>query len=117
MEEQVGMHAMLHSIRENLPMMVEKLPELPELIYAAAKNLASETGPDEQLAELQKLQREIRRANQRSVLTIAGASLLMSAFIVFGLDGYSPAMVWGAPVISWVIGGLGGFILLVSLQD
>ena len=43
--------------------------------------------------------------------------MLMGGLIVFGLDGFTPTLIWGAPLVSWVAGGLGAFILLVSLQD
>ena len=64
-----------------------------------------------------KVRDEIKRGNQRMVIAIAGASLLMSAFIVFGLDGFTPSMALGVPVISWMLGGVGAFFLLFALQD
>ena len=50
-------------------------------------------------------------------MTIAGTGLLLGGLITFGLDGFTPNLVWGAPLVSWISGGLGAFILLVSLQD
>ena len=117
MEEQVGVRAMLNGLKENLPYMIEKMPEMPGLIYAATKRLAEGEVFEQQLQEIQKVRDQIRRSNQRTVLTIAGTGLLMSALIVFGLDGYTPTLFWGAPLISWITGGLGALILILALQD
>ena len=118
MDEQVGARAMLRSLRENMPYMIEKLPEMPALIYEALqRQVQGGVDSDAQRQEIHKLREEIKKSNQRSVLTITGIGLLLCAFIVFGLDGFSPSIVWGAPLVSWVLGGLGAFMLLVSLQD
>ena len=117
MDEQVGARAMLRSLRENMPYMIEKLPEMPALIYDALQRQAHGGSDDAQIQEIRKLREDIKNGNKRSVLTTTGVGLLLCAFIVFGLDGFSPAIVWGAPLASWVLGGLGAFMLLVSLQD
>ncbi len=117
MEEQVGVHSMANALKDNIPHLVEKLPEMPGMIYALTKKIAEGEEHRQQLQEIQKIREEIRRSNQRTVLTIAGTGLLMGGLIVFGLDGFTPTQFWGAPLISWIAGGLGAFILLVSLQD
>jgi len=117
MKEQVGAQSLLHALKENMPQFVEKLPEMPGLIYAATKKNAENDEHRLQLREMQKIRDDIKRGNQRTVMTIAGTGLLMAGLIVFGLDGFTPMMIWGAPLVSWIAGGLGAFILLVSLQD
>ena len=117
MDEQVGTKAMIRGFKENLPYIVEKMPELPTLIYGALKNSAQGQDQERQIEEMKKLREEMKRGNQRNVIAIGGASLLMSAFIIFGLDGYSSAMLMGAPVMSWVLGSIGTFFLLFSFQD
>ncbi len=117
MDEQIGTKAMLRGFKENLPYMVEKMPELPMLIYQTLKNSAEGQDQEAQLQEIRKIRAEIKRGNQRNVIAIGGASLLLSAFIVFGLDGYAPVTFMGAPVISWILGGIGGFFLLFAFQD
>jgi len=116
MDELVGARAMLRSLRENLPYMIEKLPEMPALIYEALQRQAKGGDTEAQLREIRKLREEIRRGNQRSVLTVTAIGLLLCAFILIDLDGFRPAVVWGAPMVSWVLGGLGVFLLVVSLQ-
>ncbi len=117
MEEQVGPASMLTALKENIPHLIEKLPEMPGLIYAATKKIAEGEEHEQQLREIQKIRDEIRRSNQRTVMTIAGTGLLLGGLIVYGLDGFTATQVWGAPLVSWVTGGLGAFILLVYLQD
>ena len=117
MEEQVGAQSMLIAMKENLPYIVEKLPEMPGLIYTAIKNIAEGEEYEQQLQEIQKIRDEIKRRNQRTVYTIAGTGLLLGGLITFGLDGFTPGLIWGAPLVSWITGGLGALILLYSLQD
>ena len=117
MEEQVGPSSMMNALKDNIPHLIEKLPEMPGLIYAATKKIAEGEQHEKNLLEMQKIRDEIRRSNQRTALTIAGTGLIMAGLIVYGLDGFTPAMVGGAPLISWIACGLGAFILFASLQD
>ena len=117
MEEQVGPASMLTALQENIPHLLEKLPEMPGLIYAATRKLAEGESHERQLEEMQKIRDEIRRSNQRTVMAIAGTGLLLGGLVVYGLDGFTPNLIGGAPLISWLAGGLGAFILLVSLQE
>lgn len=117
MEEQVGPSSMMNALKDNIPHLIEKLPEMPGLIYAATKKIAEGEEHEKNLLEMQKIRDEIRRSNQRTALTIAGTGLIMAGLIVYGLDGFTPAMVGGAPLISWIACGLGAFILFASLQD
>lgn len=117
MEKQVGPRAMLSGLKANLPYIIEKIPELPELFYKALKRTADGESHDEQILEIQKLRDEIKRSSQKSVMTIIGTGLIMSAFIVFGLDGYAPEILLGAPVVSWALGAVGALFLMYSVQD
>ena len=117
MSEQVGTKAMLRGFKDNLPYIVEKMPELPMLVYEALKNTATGANQEKQAKEIKDVRYEIKRANKRSVVAIAGGSLLISAFVVFSLVSHSSAMFMGAPLMSWMLGGLGGFFLLYSLQE
>jgi ubiquinone biosynthesis protein len=117
MEEQVGAQSMLIAMKENLPLIVEKLPEMPGLIYTAIKKIAEGEQLEQQCKEMQLIRDEIKRSNRRTVLTIAGTGLLLGGLVTFGLDGFTPGLIAGAPLVSWVSGGLGALILLYALQD
>lgn len=115
LNEQLGIRGFIHSLRKNAPMIVAKLPEIPLLIHEVLEK--ANTGELKvQLAddELQRIRQEIRRANRRTHGAIVGAALLISAAVIFGLDGYQPKMLAGVPILSWALGGLGALILLFS---
>ena len=51
------------------------------------------------------------RRIQGTISAIIGTGLLLAAAIIYGLDGYSPLMMLGAPWLTWV-SGLTGVLLL-----
>ncbi len=116
--EQVGPRALFRKIREDLPLWSERLPELPELLHkslsqAAEGKLRIEWHSD----ELRKLRDELKIHRHRNLLAITGSSLIISAAVIYGLDGYAPAMIGGAPLLSWIGGILGGLCLLIAWSD
>jgi len=46
-----------------------------------------------------------------------GAAFIVSAAIIKGLDGNSPAMLAGAPLLTWLLGGMGLIILFLAWPD
>ena len=113
MSEQIGTRAMLRTLKSNLPLWAEKLPELPTLIHDLAKQAQSgELQSQWQSKELKRLRREVGHANRRSVGAIIAAGLLVSAAVILGLDGYAPQMLGDAPVMTWLLGGLALLLLL-----
>ena len=48
---------------------------------------------------------------------IVGGALLISAAVIYGLDGYTPAMLAGAPLLSWMLGGLAVMALAFAWSD
>ncbi len=117
MEDQVGARAMLRNLKEDLPYLLEKLPDMPNLLHDALKQTADGEQLREQLNELQQLRKDMQRANTRSVVAITGASLTLGALLVYALDGYAPAMWLGIPTLSWGLGAVGAFMLIYALQD
>ena len=113
MSEQVGARAFVGNLKQSIPQWSEALPELPMLIHrtlsqASNGNLTVQW----QSEEIRKLRHELRRGNRRNVMAIAGTGLIVSAALIYGLDGYAPAMVAGAPLLTWVLGIAGlGFLL------
>ncbi len=113
MSEQIGTRAMIRTLKSNLPLWAEKLPELPTLIHDLARQAQ---GGDLQIQwqskELLRLRKEVERANRRSFGAIIAAGLMVSAAVILGLDGYAPQMLGDAPVMTWLLGGLGLLLLL-----
>ncbi len=116
MHEQVGPRAFLRQIRDNIPGWSEKMPELPGLLHrflTENTSHASQAVADHKAIE--KLHSELRHAQHLTRLTIAGSALLISAVIILALDNYAPVMMYGAPLLSWILGGLGVTVLLSGL--
>ncbi|MEN8170443.1 MAG: ubiquinone biosynthesis regulatory protein kinase UbiB [Pseudomonadota bacterium] len=119
MSEQVGPRAFVNRLKQNAPQWGEKLPELPSLIHDVlhqAKNGTLEVKSNSE--SLQQIRQEIRRANQRTFFAILGGSLIVSAALLLGLDGYAPArLAYGMPLGSWALGILGGVIIISNWPE
>ncbi len=115
MQDQLGVRALLREFKTHAPRWGEMLPALPALAHdvlhqAREGNLKVEW----RSSEIRELRREVRRANQRTVLAITGGSLVVGAATILALDGFSPVMLGPAPLATWVLGGLGGLVLLAA---
>jgi ubiquinone biosynthesis protein len=64
--------------------------------------------------DLAAIRRELRRANQRTVLAVVGAACIVSAATIYGLDGFQPMLFGGAPLPVWVLGVLGIYLILTA---
>jgi ubiquinone biosynthesis protein len=118
MSEQLGPRSLLRNLRDSVPTLNDTLPYLPELVHRFLKQSTSGNLRLEwKSPEIRRLRQEVRRANRRTIGAIVGTGLLLIAAIVFGLDGYSPSLVFGAPLLTWIAGGLGIALLLTSWPD
>lgn len=114
MSEQLGHRALIKSLKANLPLWAETLPQLPTMIHDLAKR--AQQGDLElqwRSDEIAKLRREVKAANRRSFAAITAAALIISATVMLGLDGYAPRMVADAPFVTWLLGGL-ALVILIS---
>jgi len=117
MSEQVGARAFAGRLRHSLPEWSERLPEIPALLHRTLQQAAGgKLRLQWESQELQKLRQQMRRSSQRTLAAISGGAMLISASIIYGLDGYAPRMLAGAPLLTWLLGG-GGLILLLSAWD
>jgi ubiquinone biosynthesis protein len=118
MSEQLGTRALLRNLKGSIPAWSETLPDMPVLTHAFLEQAT--TGRLRMLrteSELKQLRREIRNANRRTVSAVIGTGLIVSAAVVYGLDGYAPAMVFGAPLMSWLLAAGGILIVLLGTTD
>ena len=112
MRERLGPDAALRKMKENLPRWIHRLPDVPDLVFDALRRAQDgERHLQAQREDLERLRREVRESGQRSFIGLVGATLLLSAAVIFGLDGYQPAMLGGAPALSWLLGILGVVLL------
>ncbi len=117
MRERMGPRALLRGLREQLPQIIERLPEAPGMaLDALAETRHHGRLLAAQREEMQALRRDLRRANQRQVSATLGAAALLGAAVVYGLDGFAPRLlILDAPLLTWILGGLGGALLLAAL--
>ncbi|MGD2138131.1 MAG: ubiquinone biosynthesis regulatory protein kinase UbiB [Gammaproteobacteria bacterium] len=118
MREQLGPAALLRNLRDSMPTLNDTLPEMPVLMHRFLKQ--STTGKlqlEWKSSELRRLREEVRSANRRTIGAIVGTGLLLTAAMVFGLDGYAPSLVFGAPLLTWIAGVLGIVLLVTSWPD
>ncbi len=115
MKDQVGPRAVIKDIRNNWPSWSEKLPQIPIMAYDVLHQ--AQTGHlrvKGDTNELRALRSEIRRANQRTYAAVVSGTLIISAAVILALDGYAPSMIGDAPMMTWILGGLGVALLYAS---
>jgi ubiquinone biosynthesis protein len=116
MSEQVGVRSLLKSIQANAPQWAEKLPEVPLLLHKVLSKLdqGSLQNQKDLISSIENLQREIKAANKQTFRVIVGASFVVSAVVMQALGGQGQLMFGNAPVLTWMLGGLGALILVFS---
>lgn len=115
MSEQVGVRALFQGLRHEAPRWAERLPQMPALVYDVLRR--AEQGELKVVmspSEWQELRNTLQRGQQRIYLAITGAALIISAAVILGLDGFSPSMFGNAPILTWLLGGAGAYLLIAS---
>ncbi len=122
LSEQLGVRALVKGMKKNLPYIAEHLPDLPQLAFKALDRIANDKLRVEiSSRQIDDLKWEIRRANRRNIRAIIGASFVISASIIVGLDGIAPIMVGGGqvivPLMSAALAIPGAYLLISSYID
>ena len=118
MKEQLGPRSLLRNIKESVPAWSNTMPEIPILAHRLLEQATSgKLQLEWKSGELRRLRKEVRRANRRTISAIVGTGLIVSSAIIYGLDGYAPAMILGAPLLTWLMAGLGVAILVACWTD
>ena len=112
MEEQVGARAMLRTLKDDMPYLVEKLPEMPGLIYKGLKAYADGEYHQQQLDEMKKIRQQLDRNHQRSTYVNSGSAAIIGASVIYALADAVP-MILGAPVLAW-LSGITGVLLVIN---
>ena len=115
MEEQVGTRALFRNIKDDLPYLVEKMPEMPSLIYKSLKVYADGEYHRKQINEIEKIREALNQNHQRSLIVITGSSLLIAASVVYTLDEFA-SLLFGAPFMTWVLGLTGALFVSYGLK-
>ena len=115
MSEQVGARAFVKNLKSSLPQWTETLPELPQLLHHNLRKAADgRLEVQWRSPELESLRRELKRANRRTVAAVTGGAFIVSAALIYGLDGYAPLTVAGAPILTWLLGAAGALVLIAA---
>ena len=118
MSEQVGPRAFVGRMRHSLPEWSERLPEIPELLHHTLRQISDgKVAVQWESGELEKLRKQMRKSSQRTLSAILGSAFLISASLIYGLDGFTPFMVSGVPLISWILGVFAVFFLVYAWSD
>jgi len=115
MEEQVGKRALLRNIKENLPYFIEKMPEMPALLYKSLKTYTDAEYQLKQINEIQKIREELHNNHQRSLIVITGSSLLIAASVIYTLND-TVALLFGTPLLTWIVGLTGALFVAYGLK-
>jgi len=78
-KQQVGIPAIVRSVKENAPFWGEKLPEIPDLVYDALKNQQAQQAQQEKLLKLL----EQRQKQQNKLLPQIGHIAAMSSVLIY----------------------------------
>ena len=118
MHDRLGVRGLAKGLKNNLPRWLDRLPDLPNKTIDIIERLRDgKIQVELKATELEKIRTEIRQSNQRSVLATIGSAFIICAAVIFGLDGYSPAMLGGAPYLTWLFGGVGLALLVFSMGE
>ena len=89
------------------------IPEMPDLIHKSLVALGSAQNQlNQQTKEIADLRKTLVENQKNNKFALVGVACLISAAIIFGLDGHQPAMWGGVPKLSWVLVAVGVYSLL-----
>lgn len=113
MDEQMGIRSLFKGAKANLPKFIEQVPHIPVMINEVIRQIHDkQLNMQMESEQLEQLRKEIKTANQRTVITISGATLVIIGVIV---NTALLAAFNSTSVFSWLLGGLGLALMLYGL--
>ncbi len=112
MKDRVGIRGLYKGTKKNIPYWVDRLPDLPnKIVEVIERTKDGKLQFEWKSQELEKLRQESRIDKDRTIFAIIASGFVISAAVIYGSEMESSSMLWGAPMISWVLIGLGvGFV-------
>lgn len=118
MSERMGIRGMVKGTRENLPLWIDRLPDMPnKLIDLVDRARDGKLQVENKTRDIHELRKELKTYNQRTVRALIGSGAMLSAAIIYGLNEKFMAMFAGVPVVAWVAAGVGFVILLFAIRE
>ncbi|SNC59061.1 ubiquinone biosynthesis regulatory protein kinase UbiB [Sodalis endosymbiont of Henestaris halophilus] len=103
-KEQLGLPAILRLLKEKAPYWIEKMPELPELVYYGLKEQRLLQKSVYRLSVEMKVH-HVRRSQSCFLFGIGATLLFIGTFLIQNTDeGYLPGWLMAAGIVSWIIG-------------
>jgi len=113
MKDRVGPWSVVNRIKYYFPRWADQTPDLPNLVHGLLRKANSgEIAVQLHRQEMERLRRDLRRANRRQFHAVVGAALIVSGTVLLGFDDPNPANPWQAPLLTWLLGGIGIGLLL-----
>ncbi len=108
MDEQAGIRHLLKGAKENLPKFIEQMPHMPVMINDVIKQMHdNQLNMQMESQQLEQIRKEIKSANQRTVLTLSGSALLVTATLSNSIASQS--------TITWGVAAIGVLLLAYGL--
>ena len=115
MDEQIGRRAMWRELKTQAPRWGEVLPALPGLVHEVLQQARNRQLRVEMSSrDLRQMRRDVRRANQRTVLAVVGSALILSSAALLGAASVPGPTIWSVPLLSWLAGLLGAYLVLAA---
>jgi len=112
MRKRLGPARMFERLRRDFPEVSELLPRVGrEMLQRLDQGYGLDGGRTAR--ELQRLREELAESRRHQRNTTIATGLILAAILLFGLDGYRPAMLHGVPTLSWLL-ALIAFLVLVT---
>jgi ubiquinone biosynthesis protein len=116
MNEHVGIRAFVHSLGTNAPKWLDKLPELPLLVHETLQ--LSKQGKlrfEWQSRELERLRRDINRANRRTYGAVLAGALLICAALLHGFSRDALPTSAGSHWVAWLL-AIAALVLIIGTR-
>ena len=104
-KDQVGIPALVRSLKEKGPFWVEKMPEIPELIYNSLRQGKSlQSSIDKIARELET--HHVRQGQSRYLFGVGAVLVLSGTLLLINRPewGFHPVWLMGAGAIAWLVG-------------
>jgi ubiquinone biosynthesis protein len=116
MREQLGTRALMRELKSHAPRWGETLPALPGLAHEVLRQARSgKLRVDLVPTELEKIRREIRRSNQRTVLGIVGTGLIVASVVLLAQQEGAMVGLASVPLLTWIFAGVGIYMVIAAL--
>lgn len=114
MDEQAGIRSLFNNAKTNLPKFIEQLPHMPVMINDVIKQMHdNQLNMQMESKQLEQIRKEIKDANRRTVLTLSGSALLITAVLSnSSLNTAQLSTLVSTSLLSWGA-GIAGIALLI----